>query len=220
MSVSASLPLAPAAPVIAIPSDQTSAPRAALHPTANSNITVPTLSESEESEIETGAPSSIPEQAHVYSYAQACTYPLFFGLDSPARLGRTASVTLKLAEEKCAIQWASKNLRTTADLLLPSGTALCLTISGLPAGTGIRQTALNSQIAGLPRVILPPCAQLLWRKLYVMKSLQKEKRKKETSYQLSVISEQKAGVVTHASGPHRNLFMVGYFGKYSRVNLG
>ena len=92
MSVSASLPLAPAAPVIAIPSDQTSAPRAALHPTANSNITVPTLSESEESEIETGAPYSIPEQAHVYSYAQACTYPLFFGLDSPARLGRTHSI--------------------------------------------------------------------------------------------------------------------------------
>ena len=98
LSASASLPLAPAAPVIAILSDQTSAPRAALHPTANSNITIPTLSESEESEIETGAPSSIPEQAHIYSYAQACTYPLFFGLDSPSRLGRTASVTLKLAE--------------------------------------------------------------------------------------------------------------------------
>jgi len=79
ISASASLPLAPAAPVIAVPSDQTSAPRAAINPTTNT--TVPTLSEGEESEIETSAPSSIPEQAHVYSYAQACTYPLFFGLD-------------------------------------------------------------------------------------------------------------------------------------------
>ena len=92
------------------------------------------------------------EQAHVYSYAQACTYPLFFGLDSPApRSPRTHSICNPQARRrKTCHPVGIKNLRTVADLLLPPGTALCLTISGLPTGTGIRQTALNSQIAGLP----------------------------------------------------------------------
>jgi len=92
------------------------------------------------------------EQAHVYSYAQACTYPLFFGLDSPApRSPRTHSICNPQARRrKTCHPVGIKNLRTVADLLLPPGTALCLTISGLPTGTGIRQTGLNSQIAGLP----------------------------------------------------------------------
>ena len=57
---------------------------------------------------------------------------------------------MKLTEEKRALLWASKNLRTVSNLLLASGTALRTTL--LDLCSGICQNAINEviAIAGLP----------------------------------------------------------------------
>jgi len=119
--------------------------------TANITTAAPTRPERDLSpELDEEAPPS-PSHDHgrLYSYdAQACSYPLFFGLDSTSCTERSASISVKLTEEKRAILWASKNLRTVSDLLLASRTALRTTLSHLRSG--IRQNALNEVIAGLP----------------------------------------------------------------------
>jgi len=126
---------------------QAPVPRTA-RPIANTTTVEPTRPERDlSSELDEEAPPN-HDQGRLYTYAQACSYPLFFGLDSTSRTERSASISMKLTEEKRAILWASKNLRTVSDLLLASGTALRTTLSDLLSG--IRQNALNEVIAGLP----------------------------------------------------------------------
>ena len=104
---------------------QAPVPRTA-RPTANTTTVEPTRPERDlSSELDEEAPPN-HDQGRLYSYAQACSYPLFFGLDSTSRTRTecSASISMKLPEEKRAILWASKNLRTVSDILLASGTAL------------------------------------------------------------------------------------------------